>query len=254
MLSLKVLFLRFRVINCLTDAWTSSFFWGNLFREQSVIHLTKTWPSSSHITGGCPIEDFENLLLNRNCMVDLQILYYLFAAFAGIISWMFGEFASLSAAFKRIFSCFLLNPPRCNSTHFVNKKVGKCHQARFLSLPVIIGLIMAYILHSTLAPHAKQCRKWIIIKQMIVDQWVKCKIKKLILEHMEILYNYMHRIPKAKFSYYFWTLRFSLKTMVNTSKCTSYHVEKLFRKIYMECRKSALYHTKQNSEIIKRIS
>jgi hypothetical protein len=44
----------------------------------------------------------------------------------------------------------------------VNKEVGKCHQAKFLTLPVIIGLIMA--------THANQIRKRIKIKEMIVDQ------------------------------------------------------------------------------------
>jgi len=39
----------------------------------------------------------------------------------------------------------------------ISKKIGKCHQATFLALPITMELTVVGTSHSDLAPHANDC-------------------------------------------------------------------------------------------------
>lgn len=76
-------FFTFR--NSLTKNRTPIFLWRTPFRKLTFTPLTKTCPSSSLSTGRGPIEDFENMLLNRNLKLDLGIFCLLPALFLAIL-------------------------------------------------------------------------------------------------------------------------------------------------------------------------
>jgi hypothetical protein len=144
--------LCFTFRNPLKDNWTPSFLKGNPFHKQPVIQLTKTCSSPSLSTGGGPMGDFENLLLNQNCKEDLEPSQCCIFGCTPLNPWK--SHLETCRVVHTFFPAVFLIPPDAILFTLMNKKVGKCHQATFLSLPITAELTVVGTPHSALAPHA----------------------------------------------------------------------------------------------------
>ena len=118
-------------------------------------HLTKTVLHLHKILVEVPYENLKIFVINWNSKVDLGILYFLAAAFF----WLYPLKSLVKPPLnlkgcEHIFSCFLLNPLRCNLTHVdETKRLGNYQQATFLALPVTTELTAVGTPYSALAPH-----------------------------------------------------------------------------------------------------